>query len=683
MLPTLSLEQKQVIDELQYNNVIVDSVAGSGKTTCSLFIAKNFHNLKILQLTYNKRLKLETREKVIKNDIKNLEVHSYHSFCVKNYDRTCFKDENINSILKLKKPPLNEINFDLLIIDEAQDMTPLYYELFCKIFKDNKQNSKICIFGDIKQSIFDFNNADERFIIFADKLFVFNNIPWKKCKFSQSFRITNNMASFVNNCLLNDNRIISLKRSDNKPRYLRCNCFKTENLRPFDEVKYYLNLGYLPEDIFIIAPSVKNENSPIRLLENKIKRELNVPVYVPISEEEKLDDEILEGKLCFSTFHQVKGLERKVIIIFGFDNSFFQFFKKEKNPYICPNELYVASTRGLEHLTFLHHYQNDFLPFIDKNNLELYCDVEYYENINVSENNNKRKNIKTSVTDLIRHIPQIVLNECFSFLEINNLLKKKDIIDISLKTYQDSGCESVSEITGIAIPSFFELKIKGKMNIFDKLIEEPIDSINTEINTCTCDISDFEDFEEIDTKYYNLNDIDLNKLSPEELLYISNTWNTYKTGFLYKQYQINKFDWLSEKNLLKAIDRMKHSLNISTNAVFEALCENELINRKLIGYIDCIDDNNIYEFKCVQQIETEHFLQLAIYMYQIEKINKNKNYNYYLYNILTDELFQVKCTLNNLIKIVEILIKHKYFNKEKIDDNTFLKNNLIIKNKYK
>ena len=47
-------------------------------------------------------------------------------------------------------------NFDLIVPDEAQDITSLYYELICKIYKDNNNtNTKMCIFGDKKQSIFD------------------------------------------------------------------------------------------------------------------------------------------------------------------------------------------------------------------------------------------------------------------------------------------------------------------------------------------------------------------------------------------------------------------------------------------------------------------------------------------------------------------------------------------------
>jgi len=56
--------------------------------------------------------------------------------------------------------------------------------------------------------------------------------------------------------------------------------------------------------------------------------------------------------------------------------------------------------------------------------------------------------------------------------------------------------------------------------------------------------------------------------------------------------------------------------------------------------------------------------------------------NYYLYNILTDELLQINCELNTLIRMIEIIVYNKYINSKIITNEIFLQNNLIIKNKY-
>jgi superfamily I DNA/RNA helicase len=45
------------------------------------------------------------------------------------------------------------------------------------------------------------------------------------------------------------------------------------------------------------------------------------------------------GKVLFSSFHSSKGLERKVVVIFNFDDSYFKYYAKEKPVNICPNLL--------------------------------------------------------------------------------------------------------------------------------------------------------------------------------------------------------------------------------------------------------------------------------------------------------------------------------------------------------
>ena len=60
-LPKYSDEQKLIIKSLKSNNVLVDSVAGSGKTTTNLYLAKEYPHNKLLLLTYNAKLKIETR----------------------------------------------------------------------------------------------------------------------------------------------------------------------------------------------------------------------------------------------------------------------------------------------------------------------------------------------------------------------------------------------------------------------------------------------------------------------------------------------------------------------------------------------------------------------------------------------------------------------------------------------
>jgi hypothetical protein len=56
-----------------------------------------------------------------------------------------------------------------------------------------------------------------------------------------------------------------------------------------------------------------------------------------------------------------------------------------------------------------------------------------------------------------------------------------------------------------------------------------------------------------------------------------------------------------------------------------------------------------------------------------------KQYTYYLYNILTDELFTVGGELGKLRQMVDYLIYQKYFNEQKKTDQEFLAEVLAIK----
>jgi superfamily I DNA/RNA helicase len=134
----LTSEQNNILNKLTVSNLIVDSVAGSGKTTSILHIAKKFITSKILCLTYNAKLKIETREKIRDLNLTNIEAHSYHSFCVKYYSKKAYNDVEILSLIKKEINPKIKLNYSMIILDEAQDLTPIYYELVLKILSDNE-----------------------------------------------------------------------------------------------------------------------------------------------------------------------------------------------------------------------------------------------------------------------------------------------------------------------------------------------------------------------------------------------------------------------------------------------------------------------------------------------------------------------------------------------------------------
>jgi len=674
MLPPISLEQAEILQAIATgSNVVVDAVAGSGKTSTVLHIAKALPLYNILLLTYNRRLKEETRDKIVQFETSNVVVHNYHSFGIANYQEECYTDNGLIKIVSSNKSPCS-FAFDLIVIDEAQDMTPTYYKFVEKIMRDNMVSYKLAIIGDKNQAIFDFNKADPRFITLADKIFD-NGLSWTKCHLSQSFRITSEMADFINLCLLTNapshKPMVSHKISGHKPRYLICNTFSEERSKGttfwhdkandvLSEVKYYFARGYNPSEIFILAPSIRSRRSAVCQLENRIKTELShIQCFTPTSDDAVLDDEVIKGKLVFATFHQVKGLERKVAIVFSFDESYFKYYCK-KDPTRLPNTMYVAITRASERLTVLHQRGTRFMPFVNTANLTL-CTTMIGAIGKIRDKAIKIPDL--SVTDLLRHQTQSTIETAFNMLIVEQQRPPFEQIEIKSKITNGCTMEEVSCITGTALHNFAEYKLKDRMTILDKMKAEEFED-----SKLSNKYQSFSDDDIASLYKHDLRSIDLSKLRCSELLYIANCWNSNMSGYKNQLCQITNYDWLTPAIVSRCHQRIL-SLGLSKETIFEERLETEIHGRRLVGVIDAIDatTNKVYEFKCTACLKQEHYLQLACYMYLLHK----PMLTYYLYNILSDELQKITTDRDTLEKIIIYLIDSKNIDVT-ISDEEFL-----------
>lgn len=770
-----SAEQSEIITDCQTHNLIVDSVAGSGKTTTNMFIAKRYPEQNILLLTYNAKLKLETREKAKEWGLSNIEVHSYHSFCVKYYSKTAFTDAGITKFLKQKVTGESKLTkkYDIIVIDEAQDMSNTYFALVCRIWRDNNNsNCKLIICGDVNQCIFRFNGAESRYISLAELVYAEfrSGVPWKTLRLATSFRCPIEVTQFVNKCVLKSDRMHGARGIGHKPRYVICDTFgyttqrNPKASRPYQEVMYYLKQGYKYEEIFIIAPSIKagsgnsqslgQSQSPVRRLANALST-AGIPIFVPAGDEDKLDEDVCHGKLVFASFHQVKGLERKAVIIFNFDASYFKYYSKGSDPKVCPNELYVALTRTKERMTMFHHVGNDALHFLDMNHkyVEYECRTFGSNTGRIGSGHAIEKPQELAVTQLISHMSESVIARAMEFFTVTRVRNKARVIKIKTKTEQGNLTESVAELNGLLIPAVYEYRTMGNMEMYKLMramtpleLQQGIKGGSGATNS------------------------NLNLDSIPDLLELANVWNATKTGFIFKVKQIKKYDWLCAAELEACIARLA-TLELSTDPThvqYESYLYNqgsrELYNRRLHGYADYMDDHRLFEFKCVHELEPVHFIQLALYMYLAKIENQRyliathgresvrhikpgdvvmvnlfpepefgaeqaeylysdiitgtvimaeggqyiisesddkvhdlraehmimnlswvkangllKQYTYYLYNILTDELFTVGGELGKLRQMVDYLIYQKYFNEQRKTDQEFLEEVLAIK----
>jgi len=750
-LPPMSSEQIDAVSKAQ-NNIIVDSVAGSGKTTTILHLAMAFPQDRILLLTYNKKLKLETRKKIELLGLNNIEAHSYHSCAVKYYDNECYDDykmmyvvdnvTNINNNKVIRLPSFNRI-----IIDEAQDMTELYFKFICILIRDlpiDRHYLKFAIIGDKFQSIFAFNGADKRFIQYADVLFAaFTYIQkWLPCKLSTSYRITREMAAFINLVALKNNRLKAVK--DGPPvEYIICNTF---GQYPSDIVQRIITLTdpysnqrvYSYDDIFIIAPSVKSIRSPVRKVANYLSA-MKIPIFVPGSDEEPLDEDVLRGKVVFSTFHQVKGLERKIVVVFGFDSSYFDYFAKNANKNMCPNTLYVAITRAIEKMYIFHHNGHDFLPFIDQqalmDNNHGDQDIYHHKFVNVTikdkiHTSSTSRSIQThiNVTDLTRHISAKVICDASQFFEFKEIVPPKDDIEIPIRIDgigldKNTLTETVAEINGIALASYFEFISTENMQILNELVKEyskrkTLNEINGLIIHNYVSHNQIPKFLQMDIKYFTNyqpytyggnNDRRMNiqdehepeysfNMTPENLLKLANQYCAFRTEYIYKLNQIPRYDWLSDEHLNAAMERMKGHLSHECNFEVQVETMGTILGKTLNGRIDIFDrkTNTLWEIKAVKSLKREHLIQTVIYGYLFQKLLDSKpeyQAKYFgtfdekspekiidrnplkcrCFNILNGQILELSFESSSIEGMLQMIIYAKYFDGRTEADDDFLR----------
>jgi AAA domain len=384
----LSEEQEQAVALAESNNLVINSVAGSGKTTVLLEICKRYPHQKNLLLTYNKRLQKETNEKIKKQNITNVEAYTIHAFCASVYGIPCNNDEGLKKIIEQELQPKLKKKYDRIIGDEFQDQTPLLFRIFCRIIDELKNPPLITIVGDNKQCIYKYDGADERFLTMGCPLLRrFNEYEWREVFLTQSFRISYEMAKFLSSWYPEENEFIkSTKHLGRKPIYCIGNLYFAAQIA--DILKTQKNEHAIDyHDTFVLAKTIRNGmteskegKSPVCKLENYLKANLNLKINVSIDEEKISNVKCSSKKLEMSSYHATKGLEALQTMIFSFDSSFFEYYAKDLNPKFPPNEIYVAGSRATEHMFFMHHVDKDMLSFLQPEQIVELCDVVFLQN---------------------------------------------------------------------------------------------------------------------------------------------------------------------------------------------------------------------------------------------------------------------------------------------------------------
>ncbi len=680
-LSPASEEQQIILDYLkQGDNVIVDACAGSGKSTTILSAAKQMYRKNFVLITYNSMLREEIVNKIELLEMKNIEVHTFHSLCKTYYFKYDYTDAGIRKTLDQQLRPIKPLpKINILVLDEAQDISLLYYHLVVKMSFDYGKPFQILILGDYKQSLYEFKGSDTRFLTRADYHWSLHPLLKTKtfhyCTLQTSYRITKPMANFVNNAMLGEERLVSI-RDGPQVIYIRREIHSIRNFVCY-KIRELIRSGESPGEIFVLAGSTKRHDSLIRQIENTLV-EVGIPCYMPTSiEADKLDPKVIDKKVVFTTYHSVKGRQRKYVFVADFNHNYMKFHGRNLPHDICPNTIYVACTRATHTLYLLESTQYSFdrpFKFLKKSLTEIknMPDVEFMglpQSIFPEEKPADEKQAFThrvSPTDLLAFLGEDVLSEITPIVDEIFTLEASPIIineddddsafDIPSTIKTSLGFhEDVSDINGIAIPSIYYDHLSLHLNNPNNMdtereegeAEEDAHPSSQLSPTGTNIIQDMIRFklQGTDKKHSFLREM-VEQHMPKtcetyaDYLYLTNLFIAVHEKIYFKLKQIPREDctWLTDEAVNRCIDVLSNTigkeihssdekpmieyqildyhygdLNESANEYIQAHAPHILRKFVFSARPDIITNDNIWEIKCTSQLVVEHKLQLVIY----------------------------------------------------------------------
>jgi hypothetical protein len=192
------------------NDLRVIAHAGTGKTSTLLWALPE--DVPTLFLEYNRDLRLEARAAAERQGMRAVDVHNYDSFLVQYYDVSAPSKSfelAMSLVLRHSCPPRSPFSYEIIVIDEAQDLTEAFVRFVQKIIDDNKGGRdeggaavQVIMAGDPKQTVYSFRGASSKFLTDASAW------PWRGTKpeaaarpsfpLSQTFRFGEGMCGFVN-----------------------------------------------------------------------------------------------------------------------------------------------------------------------------------------------------------------------------------------------------------------------------------------------------------------------------------------------------------------------------------------------------------------------------------------------------------------------------------------------------
>jgi len=546
----LSQEQEAFINAaLEGKNILVDACIGSGKTTAIQYLCDLVpSDTRVLYLTYNRLLKMDARNR-IKN--KNVTVTNYHGFA---YSR--LKAANLTAgvqdiIQEFLKNDISVPQYDILLIDEYQDIEQEFADELLAIKKWNPEIQIIAV-GDMEQKIYDKTTLDVQPFIHE---FLGDYLP---LSFTKCFRLSEELAT-------------RLGRIWNKPIVgVNENCIVEE--MSVDEVCEFLS-EQRPKDVLCLGSRNGTMSGVLNWMEDSYPDVWNKKtVYASIQDGDKLGVTAPNSRTAiFTTFDSSKGMERKICVVFDYTESYWsvRIDQPQQKYEILRNIFCVAASRGKEHIIFVNN--NDAM---------------------LSE-----ETLKTNV----------VSDKGFGLLDITELFDFKYVEDVE-------ACYSLLDITEIEEKDHTTINVKNRDEMIDLspcigIYQEAFFFDGYDIDEAIVHYYRIHDPSKMPKKET------LDKLSVEEKVLWLTSLETKQKRYRNQVELplIDPWSEWQLKHRMSTEFEAGETVQQSCELTFSGR-ENGEIAVHAIGVLDVLKNDVVYELKFVSELQHTHFLQCACYM---------------------------------------------------------------------
>ncbi|MZP29192.1 AAA family ATPase [Heliobacterium undosum] len=221
-----------------------------------------------------------------------------------------------------------------VVVDEAQDYTPLQYAIFATLFKE----ARFTVLGDIHQSV----EKEGDLGLYDEVVEILRKPQTLRLYLEKGYRSSQEISAFARQVLGKDQNGMSFERHDEAPRIVHA-----EDSAAMDDAAAHDAAAFVDAGFGTVAIICKSQREAAGLYD-RLKDRLDVKLIQP-------REGWVETGISIVSAYLAKGLEFDAVIVYGADEGRYRSDLDRRL-------LYIACTRALHRLIVYH--TGDSSPFL-------------------------------------------------------------------------------------------------------------------------------------------------------------------------------------------------------------------------------------------------------------------------------------------------------------------------------